>query len=157
MRRLMASETRLPSSPCASRHCRDDADFVTSREGSFDALAIANVLAVDEDVHEPAKLPRVITQSLANSRMSRIEGIEDLCHARPGHGHLGLSARKSAQRSWYEHGDLRVVLHDSTPNQVNVSRDPRARSSDSVIPRRNQWRRCRRIDPRWQALSQAAR
>jgi hypothetical protein len=86
------SVKRRPSSGCASRHCRDDADFIASRDGSVDTLPIANVLAVDKDIHEPAELPRVIPQSLANPRISRIEGIEDLCHARPGHGHLGFSA-----------------------------------------------------------------
>ena len=128
---------RLPSSAYASRHCGNDPNFVASREVGLDSLAVADVLAVDEHIHEPAKLPRIVAQSLPNPRMGGVEGVKDLRHGRTGHSDFGFSSRESAQRRRDEHGNTRVVLHDVTPTQANVSRDPRARSSDSAIRRRS--------------------
>ncbi|MDF2761234.1 MAG: hypothetical protein K0S99_3869 [Thermomicrobiales bacterium] len=63
--------------------------------------------------------------------------VKDLGDARSRNDDLCLSARESAQWSRDEHGDSRVVLHDVTPTQANVSRDPTARSSGSAIRRRS--------------------
>src|SRR5215204_578321 len=125
------------SSVCASGHRRDDADFVASREGRVDALAVTDVLAVDKHIHEPAKLSRVIAQSLPNPRMGSLECVKDLRHARAAYNDLGFSGRESAQRRWDEHGNAHVVLHYVTPTQMNVSRDPRVRWSDSATLRRS--------------------
>src|SRR5215207_11469139 len=91
------------SSVFASGHRRDDADFVASREGRVDTLAVTDVLAVDKHIHEPAKLPVVIAQSLPNPWMCSLECVKDVRHARPAYNDLGFSARESAQRRWDEH------------------------------------------------------
>jgi hypothetical protein len=125
------------SSVFASGHRRDDADFVASREGRVDTLAVTDVLAVDEHIYVPAKLPRVIAKSLPNPWVGSLKSVKDLRHTRTAYDDLGFSGRESAQRCWNEHGNARLVLHDVTPTQTNVSRDPRVRWSDSAIRRRS--------------------
>ncbi len=56
----------------------NDADFVAGREARVDAVAVADVLAVDKDIHKPAKLPRIVPQSLANPGMGGLQRVEDL-------------------------------------------------------------------------------
>jgi hypothetical protein len=69
--------------------------------------------------------------------MGGLQCVKDLGDARSRNDDLCLSARESAQWSRDKHGYSRVVLHDVTPTQVNVSRDPTSRSSGSAIRRRS--------------------
>ena len=89
-------EIRPSSNARATGHRRNDANFVASREARIEAFAVANVLTVDEYIHEPAQLPGIVSQTFADPRMGCIKCIQHLPDARSGHDDLGVSAGKSA-------------------------------------------------------------
>ncbi|MDF2761235.1 MAG: hypothetical protein K0S99_3870 [Thermomicrobiales bacterium] len=47
---------RRSSNARASGHRGNNADFVTGREARFDTVTVADVLAVDKDIHKSAEL-----------------------------------------------------------------------------------------------------
>src|SRR3989454_412292 len=67
----------------ASRDRRDDRQLVARLERRLEVLQEADVLAVDEDVHEAPHLSGLVTDALLQARVAPLEIVHECGHRRP--------------------------------------------------------------------------
>src|SRR5439155_918853 len=67
----------------ASGDRRDDGQLVTRLERRVEVREEADVLAVDEDVHEAPHLPGLVTDALLQARVTPLEIVHERGHRRP--------------------------------------------------------------------------
>src|SRR5919198_34338 len=82
----------------ASGDRRDDGELVTRLEGRVEVLQEADVLAVDEDVHEAPHLARLVTDALLQARVAPLEIVHERGHRRPLRLDSPNAARVLAER-----------------------------------------------------------
>src|SRR5437870_5436723 len=118
----------------ASGDRRDDRQLVPRLEGRVEVREEADVLAVDEDVHEAPHLSRLVTDALLQPRVAPLEIVHERGHRRPLRLDPPGAPRVLAERRWYL--DLDHDDGSSFPLLVR-RRSPRGRRSGERAARRS--------------------
>src|SRR3989475_11869214 len=81
--RAARAESMGMAALAASRDRRDDGQLVARLERRLEVRQEADVLAVDEDVHEASHLTGLVTDALLQARVAPLEIVHERGHRRP--------------------------------------------------------------------------